>query len=152
MDITARNRKRLRDWVLLVALGVCSAAQAQDAQIMIVQNDRGGSIAERVIAVRQANEHRTRIELRGRVCYSSCTLYLGADRLCINPDTVFGFHGPSRHGRALPDKEFEHWSRLMAAQYRAPLRDWFLQTARHRITGYYRLSGAQLIAMGYPGC
>ncbi|MDO6588952.1 hypothetical protein DS901_13795 [Loktanella sp. D2R18] len=136
--------------VVLVIGG--GSVQAQDRAALIIQNDRGGAIGERLLAVAQANADRTRIELRGRICYSSCTLYLGADNLCISADTVFGFHGPSRHGRPLPPDEFEHWSQVMAAQYRVPLREWFLETARHRITGYYRLSGTQLINMGYAPC
>ncbi|SFR44641.1 hypothetical protein SAMN04488005_2054 [Yoonia tamlensis] len=145
------NAQKLVRTVAL-ALLIGSAAMAQEAGTLIIQNDRGGAIGARLIAIAQANSSRTRIELRGRICYSSCTLYLGADDICVSPDTVFGFHGPSRNGRPLPDAEFEHWSQIMAAQYRAPLRDWFLKTARHRITGYYRLTGAQLVAMGYAPC
>jgi hypothetical protein len=119
---------------------------------VIIQNDRGGSIGDRLLAIDRANTSRTRIELRGRVCFSSCTLYLGADDVCLSADTVFGFHGPSRHGRALPPAEFEHWSHAMAAQYRVPLRDWFLSTARYRTTRYYRVTGTQLITIGYTPC
>lgn len=32
------------------------------------------------------------------------------------------------------------------------LRQWFLDTARHRTNGYYRISGQQLINMGIPSC
>jgi hypothetical protein len=137
---------------IVFALVMGMPAHAQQAATVIVQNDRGGAIGERLLSINRANANGTRFELRGRICYSSCTLYLGADHLCIDADTVFGFHGPSRHGHPLPPKEFEHWSQVMAAQYRAPLQDWFLRTARHRIMGYYRLKGAQLIAMGYPQC
>ena len=149
MGAAIETTRGARRWACVLVMLAGTGALADP---LIVQNDRGGAIGERVIAVRQANAQHRRIELRGRICYSSCTLYLGADDLCISAQTTFGFHGPSRHGRALPQEEFEHWSQVMAAQYSAPLRDWFLKTARHRINGYYRLTGAQLIAMGYAAC
>jgi hypothetical protein len=138
--------------MLVLALTGSGPAVAQKHATFVIHNDRGGPIGERLLVITHANTNHTRIELRGRICYSSCTLYLGADDLCISPDTIFGFHGPSRHGRALPPNEFEHWSQLMAAQYRTPLRIWFLNSARHRITGYHRLTGTQLIEIGYPSC
>lgn len=127
-------------------------AHAQNRAPLVVQNDRGGLIGARALEISDINAQDIRVELRGRICYSSCTLYLGADNVCLTEETVFGFHGPSQRGTALPRDRFEHWSNVMAAHYNAPLRDWFLSEARHRISGYYRVSGASLIALGYPAC
>lgn len=127
-------------------------AQAQSRAPLVVQNDRGGLIGARALEISDINAQDIRVELRGRICYSSCTLYLGADNVCLSEETVFGFHGPSQRGTALPQDRFEHWSNVMAAHYNAPLRDWFLSEARHRISGYYRVSGASLIALGYAAC
>ena len=137
--------------VTLVLFGAtCAAGQTID--VKVIGNDRGGLIGARVIEVAELNAHHRRVELRGRICYSSCTLYLGARDLCISPQTVFGFHGPSRHGAALDTGQFEHWSAVMARHYKPPLRNWFLGTARHQINRISRISGAQLIALGYPAC
>ncbi len=134
-------------------LAICGVQTVADsATIRVIQNDRGGYIGARAVEIASMNAESTRVELRGNICYSSCTMYLGVDDMCVSPNTSFGFHGPSRHGRALPASEFNHWSNVMAAHYNAALKDWFLRDARHTISGYLRISGTQLIAMGYPPC
>ncbi|MBE0412426.1 hypothetical protein [Yoonia sp.] len=140
-----------RGVVGLILWMMAGLAQGQTMPF-VVANDRGGLIGARVIEVAQLNAQHRRVELRGRFCYSSCTLYLGVENLCISPDTIFGFHGPSRHGAALDRAQFEHWSQTMAQHYAAPLRDWFLRDARYQIKGIHRISGAKLIALGYPAC
>ncbi len=136
-----------------VMLTICAVQTVADTPaIRVIQNDRGGFIGARAVEIAAINAKSTRIELRGRICYSSCTMYLGVDDVCVSPNTSFGFHGPSRHGRALPPSEFDHWSNVMANHYNAALKDWFLRDARHIISGYKRISGAQLIAMGYQTC
>ena len=125
---------------------------SQTTPVQVIQNDRGGYVGARAVEIAEINQRRTRVELRGRVCYSSCTMYLGADDLCVSPTTTFGFHGPSRNGAPLSPRQFEHWSEVMAQHYHGALRDWFMREARYRITGFFRISGATLIDMGYPGC
>ena len=141
-------------WMTCIAFVVAAPEwpQAEDRNIKIVGNDRGGYIGARAIEVAELNASGTRIELRGDVCLSSCTMYLGVDDMCLLPGTIFGFHGPSRHGRALPQAQFEHWSQIMAQHYHPALQTWFLQDARHATSGYKRISGRQLISIGYPAC
>ena len=127
-------------------------AFAQPREVKIVGNDRGGLVGARAVEITALNARGGRVELRGRICYSSCTMYLGADDVCILPETTFGFHGPSRHGAVLNPSQFEHWSQVMAAHYQPPLHDWFLTTARYDINRIFRISGAQLIALGYTPC
>ena len=133
---------------LLAALAAGSVA-AQSA--LVINSDRGGVLNQYAQRVSQLSQSGQRVELRG-TCYSACTMYLGLRNVCIHPNARFGFHGPSRRGRPLPLQEFDRWSHMMANHYREPLRSWFLSTARHQISGYHRLSGAQLISMGYPSC
>lgn len=149
----SKQVKQLLLALLMVATagGAATILSAQDAAL-IIGNDRGGPIGARAIEVAHINTAHIRVELRGRICYSSCTLYLGADDVCVGRDTSFGFHGPSRHGQTLPPAEFDHWSRVMAAHYSEPLRDWFWRQARFSVIGYYRISGAQLVALGYSPC
>lgn len=136
---------------LLLAVSAVQSA-ADPTAIRVIQNDRGGYIGARAVEIAAINAEHTRVELRGSICYSSCTMFLGVDDVCVSPNTSFGFHGPSRHGRALPASEFDHWSHVMADHYNAALKDWFLREARHVTSGYKRISGAQLIALGYPAC
>ncbi|WP_342076463.1 hypothetical protein [Yoonia sp. SS1-5] len=152
----------LRGWTLvafgrlIAGIGIMlistQLVTAQGGQVHVIGNDRGGLIGARVREIAQINAEQARVELRGRICYSSCTLYLGADDVCVSANTTFGFHGPSRYGQPLPAERFEHWSDVMARHYQPALRNWFMQEGRHRIVGYYQLRGAQLIQLGYPSC
>jgi hypothetical protein len=155
---------RLRDWLFTapkrLALG-CAAAgllmmaappvAAQARAAYIVQSDRGGMIGQRSQQIRSFRAAGQRVELRG-TCLSACTMYLSLPNACVASNATFGFHGPTRNGQRLSQREFEHFSQVMADNYREPLRSWFLTKARHRTSGYYSLSGAELINMGYRGC
>lgn len=133
-------------------LGAAPLALAQQGGVIVIGNDRGGYVGQRADEIRRIVANGQRVEIRGNICYSSCTMYLGAGNVCVSPRTSFGFHGPSDHGRPLPADRFDHWSRVMARHYREPLRSWFLQDARFIRNDVARLSGAQLIRMGYPRC
>lgn len=126
-------------------------AAAQTSVAYIVQSDRGGWIGQRSKEIRALRASGQPVELRG-TCLSACTMYLSLPNACIAPTATFGFHGPSRNGQALPPREFDHWSQVMADTYREPLRSWFMNEGRYRTSGYFQLSGAQLINMGYRQC
>lgn len=137
--------------LLLPALTAQVAQAAGGNQIVVISNDRGGLIGQRSKEVRALRDGGQVVELRGK-CISACTMYLALPKACVSRSAVFGFHGPSWYGRPLSEAEFEHWSQLMANHYREPLRSWYLKTARYRINGYYTLSGAELVRMGYAPC
>ena len=122
--------------------------------IIVISNDRGGAVTERIALIRQYRNTGTRVELRGDYCLSACTLYLALPETCVAPRTVFGFHGPSSrlYGVALTQTGFDRWSRAMADYYPEPLRSWFMATARYRVVGFYELSGEELIDMGFRRC
>lgn len=130
------------------ALAVPAAAQG----IYPVGNDRGGSISARVSEIRAVDAAGLEVRIEGGICYSSCTMFLGARDVCVSPSTEFAFHGPSDRGVPLPADRFDHWSRVMAQFYREPIRSWFLSEARFDIRGARYLSGSELIRQGYPAC
>ncbi|MFZ3583473.1 hypothetical protein ACOI1H_15050, partial [Loktanella sp. DJP18] len=143
-------RATLRCLGLTVTLAVMDLTTPGTAQpSLVVGNDRGGLVSKRAQEVNMLRRNGQRVEIRGRICYSSCTLYLGASDVCISPQTTFGFHGPSRNGTPLPADQFESWSRLMASYYNPPLQHWFMQQGRYAIHDLYEMSGSQLIRMGY---
>ncbi|WP_417585450.1 hypothetical protein [Pelagibacterium sp.] len=127
-----------------------AAAIAQ--QSYVVGNDRGGYLHDRLIELKNLEQNKVRVEIRGRVCYSTCTMFLGLPDACVSPDTIFGFHGPSSSGRRLAQKDFDYFSRVMAAYYPKPLQDWFMSEGRNRISGVYKVKGSQIIAMGVSDC
>ncbi len=142
--------------LLLGTTGLCMmhavpALAAGGKQILVVSNDRGGLVRQRATEIMALQKSGQPVELRGR-CLSTCTMYLSLTNVCVATQATFGFHGPSWYGVALSPAAFEHWSQVMARHYREPLRSWYLSTARHRINDYYRLSGADLIGMGYAAC
>lgn len=148
---------RLRAWSLLsvACLAMVSGigverAEAQ-ARPLVIRSDPGGLLGVRSKEIRRLRASGARVELRG-TCNSACTLYLGLANVCVDRRASFGFHGPSRYGKALPPAQFEHWSAVMADSYKEPLRSWFMTTARYEISGHIRLSGAELIRLGYAEC
>ncbi len=118
----------------------------------IVSNDRGGLLESRLRELAQLRATRTPIEIRGDICYSTCTMYLGMPDVCIARTTRFGFHGPSSYGMSLSPVRFENASRMIAAHYPEPLRAWYLNEGRYRINRPYFVSGTTLIQMGIPAC
>ncbi len=157
--IASRLRGRLCHALRIVPVLLAGAAgplalpatAAPGGSVLVVTNDRGGSLGERADLIRQLRSSGQRVELRG-TCLSACTMYLGLTNICISASAQFGFHGPTRDGHRLPAAEFDLWSQVMARNYAPELQRWYLHTARHRISGYYRKSGAELIRMGYPEC
>jgi hypothetical protein len=121
-------------------------------QVIVIGNDHGGYVGERAGIVDRIRALGTRVEIRGNICYSACTMYLGAGNVCVSPATTFGFHAPSRHGQALAPEDFEHWTGVMARFYAQPLRQWYMTTARYDRTRVTELSGAELIRLGYQAC
>lgn len=144
---------------ILLALAVEAGLilpEAQAAQnevvVRVVQNDRGGVVGRRAEEINEIRSSRDRVEIRGQVCLSSCTMYLGAGNVCVDPDTKFGFHGPSYFGKPLPPEQFDYWSKVIASFYPSKLQDWYMEEGRFKSQGYFTLKGSQLIEMGVPEC
>lgn len=148
-------------WFVLMALAPVLAptrARAQDSAatsssaVMIIGNDQGGLVSRRAEEISRILSQGTHVEIRGQVCNSACTMYLGLPDTCVLPQTSFGFHGPSHYGRSLSARDFEYWSQIIAAHYPDPLRGWYLSEGRTRISDYFRISGTELIRLGVRQC
>lgn len=129
-----------------------AAAGPTTMLVKIIHNDRGGVVGARAQEIAGIQMRQQRVEIRGRVCLSTCTMFLGAGDVCVSPNTKFGFHGPSYYGRPLKPDQFEYWSQVIASYYPSRLKEWYLSEGRYRSKGYYTMSGAQLINMGVPQC
>jgi hypothetical protein len=144
-------------FVLLAALSLAGLGAAQadgvtKAGAYVVGNDRGGFIRNRLIELRNLRASGRHVEIRGNICYSTCTMLLGLPQTCISPDTTFGFHGPSNMGMPLNPKQFEYYSQVIAQYYPAPLQSWYMSTGRKRIYGLHRIRGSEIIRMGIRAC
>jgi len=119
---------------------------------LVIRNDRGGLLRDRLRQLAELRLQGRRVEIRGAVCLSTCTMFLGLPGTCISPSTTFGFHGPSSYGRALDPATFESASHIIADHYPPALRQWYLNTARYSIRRMHRGSGQNLINMGLRAC
>lgn len=147
---TAPVRKTVAAACLALASLLPAAASAQETYV--VGSDRGGYLRDRLIELSNLRRQGVQVEIRGRVCFSTCTMFLGLPGTCVDPNTTFGFHGPSRRGRRMAQKDFDHFSRVIAHYYPEPLRVWFMETGRNRISGVYKMKGSEIIRMGVPAC
>lgn len=141
--------------ILIAATQPLIAAQAsrnKSSDVIVVGNDRGGLVSRRVAEILKIQADGKRVEIRGRVCLSTCTMYLGMPQTCISPTTVFGFHGPSYYGTPLSHRDFEYWSNVIAKHYPEPIRSWYMRDGRTRIFSAYRIKGRELIRMGILQC
>jgi hypothetical protein len=139
--------------VLLPGMGLAQDSAATSSRaVLVVGNDEGGLVSNRVEEINRILLQGTHVEIRGQVCYSACTMYLGMPDTCVLPQTSFGFHGPSHYGRRLSAHDFEYWSQVIASHYPAPLRSWYLTEGRTRISDYFRISGTELIRLGVRQC
>lgn len=123
-------------------------AHAAQPSPYIVYSDYGGSVTERSDFIRRLERDKSRVEIRGRHCLSSCTMMLGVKGVCVQANTIFGFHGPSRQGVPLPKAQFEQASQFIASHYPPQLRRWYLSEARFSLNSLYVRTGAELISAG----
>lgn len=141
--------------ILTLVAGGPAAAQAVPVgyavRPIIVRNDVGGDVGVRANKISAMAASGQSVEIRGSVCYSACTMYLGLPGTCISRTTQFGFHRPSYYGAALSPDQFEFWSQVIAAHYPPPLRKWYLREGRYS-TKLKMISGAELIRLGVPEC
>lgn len=124
----------------------------QPGATIVINGDPGGSVRARHDEIEEINRLGQRVEIRRGTCMSSCTMFLGADNVCVSPQASFGFHGPYRFGEKLSQGEFDQWSRIIASYYPAAVRDWYMTKARYKTYTATRLSGAELIRLGVPRC
>lgn len=138
--------------LLLISLKPATAEPNLSSHTLIIGNDRGGTLRARISEIQRISRTGQRVAVTGRICYSTCTMFLGLPQMCVSPDTIFGFHGPSSYGRPLDPEVFERASNIIADHYPDVLKDWYMTTARHSLTGLYRVSGKELIRLGVAAC
>ena len=130
----------------IFALAMLATAPAS-ADTLIFHNDHGGRVDLRLQAIAGIEQRGDNVRLSGR-CYSACTMYLalGPDRLCAEPDVMFGFHAATdaRTGVALP-----LWTAVMATHYPEPVAKWFKDHAAHVTNGLVLLRGSDMTRLGF---
>ncbi|SFJ56532.1 hypothetical protein [Celeribacter neptunius] len=129
-------------------------SQQQDAAAIassipyIVPTDYGGSVKKRLSDIYALRKSARKVEITGAACMSSCTMLLGLENTCVDPKTVFGFHGPSRNGQPLEPALFDQVSKIISRHYPAELQVWYMTVARYNLSGINTMTGAELIRLG----
>ena len=166
MGIGSQNvaHRRIRQIVKLIIFAMASfvaipatsvAAQTNDAlqtTPLVTTNDRGGLLRDRLRQLVVLRQQDRTVQIRGRICLSTCTLLISLPNTCVSPSTTFGFHGPSSYGRPLDPETFNRASEIIADHYPPALRNWYMETGRFRINTMYRISGKTLINLGVRAC
>ena len=116
----------------------------------VVRNDFGGEIGARAEQIEALGDRP--VEIRGLWCLSSCTMFLGAENVCVAPHVRFGFHAPVGFWGKEREQYFKYYSELIADHYPEPLRTWYLETGRYRTWPMIYFSGTELIEMGVSQC
>lgn len=143
----------MRGTIAALAALFLMSVPAASKEIQVV-DDPGGRIVDRMVQIEIANKTNAQFQIIGEYCHSSCTMLLGADDVCISPETMFGFHGPHRFKRAkMTVDEFDRQSASLSQYYPHPIRSWFMSKAR--FVGPDELlfvSGEHLIGLGIKEC
>jgi len=137
---------------LSVALSACSInSEGRDA--LYVGYDEGGVIHNRAAQIDRLNAQGKQVVIgNGAVCISACTMYLGAENVCVKPNAYLGFHGAISFGEP-GVKDGEYWTDYMADYYPPALRDWFYRSGASDLKVVWMgLSGRQVAKMGVPLC
>lgn len=120
--------------------------------VVRITDDRGGNIGvywSRYMALRDSGQQ---VVIDG-TCSSACTMLLGiipADRICVTPNAVFGFHAAWRPGFLGFRTANEPATRTLLSFYPPPIRQWIARNGGLG-TGMMYLSGPELFAM-YRQC
>lgn len=148
--------KRQADWEcrylkypLLAAVLILAGLVMSGCNDKVIAYDKGGLVGERakeIAALRKSGES---VQIRG-TCLSACTMYLGLENVCVWPDAVLGFHGPSAK-RGLGEEEFDDVSHFIAMHYPDSLQKWFMDTARHS-QDIMEITGSEAIRHGVKEC
>ncbi len=139
----------------ILALPAPQPASAQNfgaaPRLFVIKNDLGGDVGARANKITAMRNEGARVEIRGQVCYSACTMYLQLPGTCISRQTEFGFHRPSYYGVSLSPEQFEFWSQVIAMHYPPALASWYMREGRYS-RSLVKISGAELIRLGVPEC
>ena len=139
--------------IIVAALFMGASCTATSNGVYEVRWDAGGDINTYVAHIDSLNRSGTRIKLgipTGKgYCASACTMYLGADNVCIWPNTHFEFHSAIPY----PGESRAVETARIASYYAPPLRAWFYQKAYRIQLAAIKLSSPEVQRLsGVPWC
>lgn len=134
-----------------LAIGIAAVLLASPAHPMDVTYDTGGSINKRIEQIKRLNAAGEQIRILGD-CRSACTMYLGADNVCVAPNASLWFHGAKPYDTKTPGIE-ERLNERIASMYPDFVAKRFLRTWRYMNgDAKARMPGRWFIERGIPEC
>ena len=124
-------------------------------QLVVLQDERGGSIAGHRLRFLAYQREGIKVELHGS-CYSACTMILGyvpRDMLCIAQGAFLAFHS----AQTVDKRRHAEGTVAMYLTYPKAIRDWIdeqggLTKLPGPGAGYWTLYDRDLWRLGYPKC
>lgn len=129
--------------------GCINDSYTADDGAFVVRHGDGGLIEEFEQRLAYLNMTETPVRIEG-FCASACTMYLGADDVCISRDANFAFHGPSDPAfltlAPYVRADRDEWLDRLTAPYPPRLRAWFYESAADKFFGpaFRHLSAAEV--------
>jgi hypothetical protein len=147
-DLVERRQRTLAYVAELKRLG----PRMRGARVVVL-NHPGGLLNGMAADVSDINALGLEVRIVGRYCNSACTLFLGAQRVCVSPGTSFGFHRPQKPPGTGPmsGATLSAAIQLAGDHYRSGLRDWW-ERVGSRSRGILSMTGAELTKYGYRIC
>lgn len=127
------------------------------AGVVLVYNDQGGSINDRIMEIYDLNRAGAQVQIIGE-CHSACTMYLGMKNVCVHPHALLTFHSakPFKKGTNEPVHDPELQALLnqrIAAQYPDFVAEKFLREWQYMEGDEMaRINGQWFIDRGIPEC
>ena len=131
-----------------LSMSACEVINESESNIH-VRYDEGGSIQKYQRDIARYNALGQTVVIDGK-CMSACTMFLGADNVCVTPRAEFLFHGaiPTAIGETRKNQ-----NAVMAAYYPDPLRKWFYESGASQYTVVFmeleRKKVMELSGVGY---
>jgi len=120
-------------FVAFLTLSSCEFTTETDTTYYISHDD-GGWIPSYQETIARLNQQGKLVVLDG-YCASACTMFLGADNVCIMPDTQFEFHG----SLSWDGKGKDYWDNELSKYYPTELRRWFYESNAYKLQGLARI-------------
>ena len=136
--------------IAVIALVSACSTNTEDEKSLYVGYDEGGVIGERAKEIQRLNKEGKQIIIgKNAFCLSACTMYLGADNVCVEPDAYLGFHGAT----AKTEADSLYWTKFVASYYPPKLREWFYNSGASELKVAWKgLSGSEVADMGVSLC
>ena len=108
-------------------VSACSVHETTD-DVVRIKYDEGGDIETYARHINEINRSGQTVVIDGK-CMSACTMYLGADRVCVTPRAEFLFHGSIPY----PGETKAQSDKAMTNFYSPEMRAWFYGEGIHKI-------------------